>query len=290
MYGGVDLTAIPRLKLSTAAFTSGHQTLPATVRQAVLSITGDAGGKLVWLGGESTAQPLPLLQAGLASPLLAPDSGWSRCCRCSSGWLAARCCWAAADGMAAWPRPRRRRWCPDGYRRGSQSRRGVHPHPVLAGVAAARVTAGLGAFYALPQISRYYSDSHGDGDFGAAAGLDLVLAAVVSLLAGGLYLLLAVLNTRGLNPVRVITWIASALTVVYTASTLVLDLYHAVPWYSRLTVTTDTVTLLLTVAATVLLAVPPAHRFYQARRRARPAPPTPPSLPNPPGPGFHPSP
>jgi hypothetical protein len=72
VYGGVDLTNIPRLKLSGTVFSGTHRTLPDTVQRSVYVPTGDAGGKLLWLGGETTSQPLTVLQAGLPSPTSRP--------------------------------------------------------------------------------------------------------------------------------------------------------------------------------------------------------------------------
>jgi ABC-type Fe3+ transport system permease subunit len=164
---------------------------------------------------------------------------------------------------------------------------------LLAGVAAARLTACIGAFYALPQISRHYSDSHGDSAAGAAAGVGVVAAALISLVGALLYLLLAYLDSRGMNPARVLTWLLAAVTVAGTVTALALDLFGAVPWFQRLAMTTDTITLAFTLAATVLLALPPAQRFFRIRKQARvyvrpgyPHPGYPPPIwPNPPGPG-----
>jgi hypothetical protein len=68
VFGGVDFTHIPRTKLGGAAFAKQRSALPAAVTNAVYRPTDEQGGKVVWLGGESTARPLPELQAGPASP------------------------------------------------------------------------------------------------------------------------------------------------------------------------------------------------------------------------------
>jgi hypothetical protein len=68
VYGGVDLTNIPRLKLSDKSFTSLHAKLPATVSQAAYRPTNEDGGKRLWLGGLSTPRPLPEILAGVPSP------------------------------------------------------------------------------------------------------------------------------------------------------------------------------------------------------------------------------
>ncbi len=68
VYGGVDLSRIPRTKLSGAAFNKQQPALPSTVAQAVYAKTGTQDGKLVWLGGQSTPRPLTEIARGVASP------------------------------------------------------------------------------------------------------------------------------------------------------------------------------------------------------------------------------
>ncbi|MBO0867715.1 MAG: hypothetical protein J2P15_04040 [Micromonosporaceae bacterium] len=73
LYGGVDLSRVPRLKMSGSTFTKLYGQLPGTVSQALYGQTSDAGQGLVWLGGESTARPLPELQLALPSPTSRPS-------------------------------------------------------------------------------------------------------------------------------------------------------------------------------------------------------------------------
>jgi hypothetical protein len=154
---------------------------------------------------------------------------------------------------------------------------------LLAGVGAARVTATIGAFYAVPQFTRYHADTRADADAGALAAVALIAAALLSLLAAAIYVLLATLAARGLHPARVITWILTALTTVLTLTTLALDPFAPVPWFQHLTRVTDAATLLFALAATVLLALPAANHWYRARTAARhtPAPPPPAYPPSP---------
>src|SRR4051812_43228905 len=68
---------------------------------------------------------------------------------------------------------------------------------LLTGVAALRVVAGICDFYALPEVTRYYSDLNGDGGAGQVTGVGLVLLALASLAAGVVYLVLAILDGAG---------------------------------------------------------------------------------------------
>jgi hypothetical protein len=150
---------------------------------------------------------------------------------------------------------------------------------LLFGVAAVRVVGAIGSFYALPQVTRYYADAHGEGSAGTLAGVGLVLLAVLSLLVAVVFALLALFDSRGMNPARLLTWVTAALTMGIGALTFLVGGYDTVPWYHRLNTTLTAATLALSAAATVLLAITPAHRFYLTRRRVRPRPPPPPPPP-----------
>src|SRR6185369_9871631 len=69
---------------------------------------------------------------------------------------------------------------------------------LLAGVAAARATASIAVFYALPQVNRHYADAHGDAAAGTTASVLFVLLALCSLVVAFLYLLLAILAGKGM--------------------------------------------------------------------------------------------
>jgi hypothetical protein len=69
VYGGVDLTKIPRVRLSADALAKQRPALAATAAQAAYAPATEAGQPLVWLGGMSTAKPLSELQrSALRSP------------------------------------------------------------------------------------------------------------------------------------------------------------------------------------------------------------------------------
>jgi hypothetical protein len=144
---------------------------------------------------------------------------------------------------------------------------------LLAGVAALRVVAGICDFYALPEVTRYYSDLHGDGSAGQARGVGLILLAVLSLAVAVVYLLLAILNGLGMTPARIITWIVAGLTIVISGIALPVGGYDGVVWYRRAALGLTVATLVFAGASVVLLALPAAHRYFRARRR----PPSPPA-------------
>jgi hypothetical protein len=146
---------------------------------------------------------------------------------------------------------------------------------LLYGVAALRVVAAIGSFYALPQFTRYYADAHGERQAGTVAAAGLVVLAVLSLLGALVYALLALFDSKGMNPVRILTWVTAGLTLVVGALTFLVGGYDSVPWYHRLSTILMAATLALTAAATVLLALPAANSFYRSRRRPRPQPPPP---------------
>lgn len=88
---------------------------------------------------------------------------------------------------------------------------------LLFGVAALRVVAGI-SDYSLPKISWHYSDLNGDETVGQVTGLGLVLLALFSFVVAVVYLVLTILDGRGMNWVRIITWVVVGLTVVIARS------------------------------------------------------------------------
>jgi hypothetical protein len=143
---------------------------------------------------------------------------------------------------------------------------------LLAGVAAARATASIAVFYALPQVNRHYADAHGDAAAGTTASVLFVLLALCSLVVAFLYLLLAILAGKGMNPARIIAWILAGLTIAVATIGLIINGYGAIPWLQRMSLVLTSVTLAFAATATVLLALPAANRFYRSTRRPRPIP------------------
>ncbi len=150
---------------------------------------------------------------------------------------------------------------------------------LLVGVATAQVIGSVGAFYAVPQLSRHYAEAHGDDTYGWLATALLIVLAALSLVVAGIYGLLAALDSRGLGPARTVTWVVAALTMLVCIPVLVSGFSTVVAWYHWLTTAVAAATAAFAATATVLLALPAAHRYYRAARAARRAArPTPPPL------------
>ena len=143
---------------------------------------------------------------------------------------------------------------------------------LLAGVAAVRVVAGIGDFYAMPEVTRFYADRAGDEAAGQVESFGLLILALFSFLVAAVYLALAILDALGMNPARVITWVVAGLTVVVSAIALLVGGYSGVPWFHDLALWLTAVTLVFAAASVVLLALPAAQRFYRSRRPVPPRP------------------
>jgi len=157
---------------------------------------------------------------------------------------------------------------------------------LLGGVAAMRAVSAIASFYAIPEGSWQFAEAENDDSAGAAGALGLVLVGGFALLVAVIYVVLAALNARGFQAARIVTWVVAALTLCGTAPALFIDVYDTIAWYNRLTVTAVVATVVLAVSAAVLLALPPANRYYRQRRRPVPRPVPPPY----PWPGYGPPP
>jgi hypothetical protein len=68
VFGGVDLSGVPRDKVGASAFGKQRPALPTAVSRSVYLPVDERAGNVVWLGGESTAIPVTEIQAGVPSP------------------------------------------------------------------------------------------------------------------------------------------------------------------------------------------------------------------------------
>jgi hypothetical protein len=163
---------------------------------------------------------------------------------------------------------------------------------LLTGVITAQVVTAIGSAYAIPVANRLYADRAADTDEGRIAVVGLALLIALSLLAVVIYTVLAPLTARGLNPARILTWIAVGLTVPVGLIMLALAPFSAIGWYRTLTLVTTGCTLLFALVAAVLLSLPSAHPYFRRTPAVRPPPPflapapypPPVTWPRPPGP------
>ncbi|WP_418960474.1 hypothetical protein [Streptomyces tritici] len=136
---------------------------------------------------------------------------------------------------------------------------------LFAGVAALALVSAVGTCFAIPEFSHYRSEQAGDGTAGSLAAVALTAFAVLTIAFGAVCLLLALLDGRGKNPARVLTWIVGALAVCFNVGLLAVDAYEPVPWYAGMTRTVAVGMLLLTTGSVTLLALPSAHGYFRVR-------------------------
>jgi hypothetical protein len=135
-------------------------------------------------------------------------------------------------------------------------------------------------------------------DIGRALGIGATVGgAVVNLLFAAGFVVLALLDYRGKNPARIVTWVVGGLALCCTGVGLLTSslsgamggnveggpspaeiqrmLEAALPgWYFPLSVTLTALSLLALLVAVILLALPPSNEFF--RKPAPPAEPPPP--------------
>jgi hypothetical protein len=140
---------------------------------------------------------------------------------------------------------------------------------LLAGVAALRVVAAIAAFFAVPEFTWIYSERYGDDNRGQAMALGLVVLGVLSLFVAAIFLTLAILDGRGLNWARIITWVVGSLAVLGFAAVLAISVYDAVTWYQRLSWAVAWTSLGFVLVSLVLLTLPRAHEYYRSTKPPR---------------------
>jgi hypothetical protein len=152
---------------------------------------------------------------------------------------------------------------------------------LLAGMAALRVVAAVAAFFVVPEFTWIYSEQYGDEERGQAMAFGVAVLGILSLFVAAIYVVLAILDGHGLNWARILTWVVGGITVLSLLLILAIDVYDEVPWYQRLTGFIAWMSLGFVVASLVLLALPPAHRYYKSMKppSVRPMPAWPPPPP-----------
>jgi hypothetical protein len=128
-----------------------------------------------------------------------------------------------------------------------------------------------------------YAGTSQEGDEGAAVATEIGIGVVFLLFAAGL-VILGLLNNRGKNPARIVTWVVGGLALCCTGSLLALtgllsgveveggvdpeeladNLIDAMPgWYAAFELISSIVPVLALIVALVLLALPPSNEFFR---------------------------
>ena len=91
---------------------------------------------------------------------------------------------------------------------------------LFAGVAALALVSAVGTFFAIPEFSHHRSEEAADGAAGDLAAYGLIAFAVLTIVFGGLCLLLSLLDGRGRQGARVTTWVVGGLAVCFNIALL----------------------------------------------------------------------
>lgn len=131
---------------------------------------------------------------------------------------------------------------------------------VFAGIAALLLAAAIAVLIAISDF-RSRGSTSGPLMVAAAAGLIVVAALVVSL---------GVLDDRGRNWARLVTWGVCALGLCAGIAVFVLDPGESVAWFGQLLHVGAVATMIIAVASAVLLALPESNAYFYPGRRAKP--------------------
>ncbi|MGA8114844.1 MAG: hypothetical protein WCA46_14355, partial [Actinocatenispora sp.] len=134
---------------------------------------------------------------------------------------------------------------------------------LLSGAAAFWLAAAIATLFAIPQYARHVQDVEQNPDAGTGATVLLALFAFVAVSGAVIAILLAVFDAHGRTTARILTWVYAGLTVCVATVILLADPFTGVLWHHWLSLGVAVLTLALTVAVTVLLALPVATRYYR---------------------------
>ncbi|MFE3493920.1 hypothetical protein ACFXOS_12540 [Streptomyces sp. NPDC059175] len=140
---------------------------------------------------------------------------------------------------------------------------------LFAGVAALALVSAVGTFFAVPEFRHRRSEEAADGAAGDLAAYGLIAFAVVTIVFGGLCLVLSLLDGRGRQAARVTTWVVGGLSVCFNVALLAAGFYDTVPWYRDMTRIVAAGMLLLILASVTLLALPASHAYFRSTRSTR---------------------
>ncbi|GAA1801149.1 hypothetical protein HC028_08420 [Planosporangium flavigriseum] len=177
--------------------------------------------------------------------------------------------------------------------------------------AAGQVLSAVVTFSQLGTTKRVYDEVFAKTSVTGAAEMSVAIMAASAMIAvvfGIGYVVLAILNGRGKNPARIVTWVLAGIAICFSGCGLAATAIGAsdfggssansdVPsaqeiqralgnawpgWYEPLVTTLGIISLAALVTAVVLLALPAAHDFFRKQPEAGWEPPAPSVPPVPP--------
>ncbi|MFY1635231.1 hypothetical protein ACN27F_18470 [Solwaraspora sp. WMMB335] len=164
---------------------------------------------------------------------------------------------------------------------------------LLYAVAAIQVISSVAGLSVLTVFDEVYTDAYGGTEYEAVATfttITLVATAVLGLLVAAGLVILALLNNRGKNPARIVTWVLGGIFLCCSGIGLIgglagnamtggasstdpdlpdptevqAELEAALPgWFNPVNTVLGVIGLLALLAALILLALPPSNEFFR---------------------------
>jgi hypothetical protein len=132
---------------------------------------------------------------------------------------------------------------------------------VFAGIAALLLATAIALLVAISDFRSGHGGTSGSVLVAAATGFVVVAALVVSL---------GVLDDRGRSWARTATWVVCGLGLCAAAAVFVLDPGESVAWFAQLLHVGAVVTIIVSVASAVLLALPESNEYFRTASRPEP--------------------
>lgn len=132
---------------------------------------------------------------------------------------------------------------------------------VFAGIAALLLATAIALLVAISDFRSRHGGTSGSVLVAAAAGFVVVAALVVSL---------GVLDDRGRSWARTATWVVCGLGLCAGVAVFILDPGESVAWFAQLLHMGAVVTIIVSVASAVLLALPESNEYFRKASRSEP--------------------
>lgn len=161
---------------------------------------------------------------------------------------------------------------------------------LLYAMAALGLVGAILGFVAIPDVTRVIEDAYADtglsGSMTTASTAGYAVGGVVTLLLSAAYVVLGILNAKGKNPARIVTWVLAGLAICCGVFGLLGNalgnalgggevdgapdsaeiqrrIDEAVPWLTPVNLVTGVLGLILAIAVVVLLALPASNEFFR---------------------------